>query len=636
MQYESFRLAALCCWLVACGVGESGAPDAAQPGPDAGSMLDPVDSGAPAEGDAGRIMDAAIGGDAQQVVATPDMDAQVDAGPMLDAQVDAAPSLDAAPPQDAASNMDAQVDATPDVDAQVDAAPSEAGMEPEPDAWTPRTDGCPEAAPLPLTRVRLRAATGQEGQLVGARIQGSLSGPTTDFVDLTSVTQAPAAGSFAELTFTNAAIYRYLRYYAPPGSGGGLAEIAFYYGTRRLTGAAFGTVGTDPTHGFALALDGDPSSYFVPVADGGGYVGLDIAHGYVTQPVTFTPGPTSTSTPISVALATTTPDAAIRYTLDGSDPTPSTGTPYQVPIELSEGRTELRVRAFAACRFDTPVSSATYVIGGSQPPITKGLRSYHIGNSLTDTINPWLRPIADSTGLLHDYARWTIPGAPIKWIAEHKGTGFGSPDGATVYDTFVQSFAPIDHLSLQPYGDPDFASQGPAAISLMNTALAHSPDIQFWIYSQWPGRTEWSSGAFSQGYSGWPVQHPATSWEEGVDNHLLYHEAFRDYVDPSVPGKRILIVPAGLALKELKRQMDAALIPGLSDFFSTMFEDEEHLRVPAQYLVGLVFYSCLYRQSPEGRVTHSGTGLTQAQAQALQRIAWNVASNYPGSGIAAN
>lgn len=599
MHPKSFRLAVLCTFILACQKGQISSPGAtgsgARPLPDSGVFY-----AAP--------VDAAVSGEP-----TPDAGA-LDAGSAMDAQVDAAP----------APQMDAQVDAAPDADAQ----------QPETDAAMPRTDGCPDAAPQPLTRVRIRAAAGQEAQLVGARIQGSLSGPTTDFVDLSTVTQAPVAGAYADLSFNNAATYRYLRYYAPPGSQGGVAELAFYHGSTPLSGASFGTVSTDPTHGYALALDGDVSSYFVPDANGGGYVGLDIARGYVTDSVTFSPGPASSSTPISVALSTPTSGASIRYTLDGSDPTHTTGTLYQAPIQLTDGRTELRVLAYASCRFDTPLTTGTYVIGSSQPPITQGWKSFHLGNSLTDTINSWLKPIADSTGLTHDYSRWTIPGAPIKWLAEHKGEGFGTPTAASMYDSYVQSAAPIDHLSLQPYGDPDFDTQGAAAIGLMNTALAYSPNIQFWIYAQWPGRTEWATGSFSQGYSGWPVAHPATTWEEGVSNHLLYHEAFRDHVDPSVQGKPILIVPAGLALRELKRQMDAGLIPGLTDFFSTMFEDEEHLRVPAQYLVSLVFYSCLYRQSPEGRVTYSGTGLTEAQALALQRIAWNVASSYAGSGIA--
>jgi hypothetical protein len=104
-------------------------------------------------------------------------------------------------------------------------------------------------------------------------------------------------------------------------------------------------------------------------------------------------------------------------------------------------------------------------------------------------------------------------------------------------------------------------------------------------------------------------------------------------VDARVGGKPLLIVPGGLALVELKRRMDTGAVPGLGDFFGTMFEDELHLTRPAQYLVALVFYACLYRQTPEGRVTSAGTGLTTEQARIFQQIAWIVASEYAGSGV---
>jgi len=209
-----------------------------------------------------------------------------------------------------------------------------------------------------------------------------------------------------------------------------------------------------------------------------------------------------------------------------------------------------------------------------------------------------------------------------------------------VFDTFVDSYAPIDHMSIQPYSDPDWTIQGPPAVSILTKALEHSPNIQFWIYAQWPGQTEWSKPieAFANGggkvFPPWQVQHKPTTWEEATQNEVLYHEAFRDQIQPSVGGKPILIVPGGLALVELKRQFDGGMIPGQSgDFFKTFFEDEAHIAPPAQYLVSLVFYACLYKLTPESRVTHEGTGLTTEQAVIYQRIAWDVASNYPSSGI---
>jgi hypothetical protein len=517
------------------------------------------------------------------------------------------------------------------------------GIDSKPEGGTPvvdvpRTDGCPTDAPQSFDRVRILPATGQAAQLVGARIQGSNSGPTTNFVDLATIAQAPVEGTFTELTFENSRLYRYLRFYAGPGTLGGLAEVEFFHGASRLSGDAFGTASGDAQQPFAFALDGDPATYFAGAANGGRYVGLDIARGYVTAPVSFAPDGATAADPIDVTLTSATPGAVIRYTVDGSDPTAGVSPTYSEPLRVERGTTSLRAVAQSACRFDSSIGSATYSIGQSTVPVGSGLRSYHIGNSLTDTINPWLEPIADSTGVDHVYARWTIPGAPIRWLAEHQGQGFEDPAGASHFDTFVQTFSPIDHLSIQPYSDPDFESQGGAAVGFLTTALQYNPDIQFWIYAQWPGQTAWATESFANGggtvYPDWQVARAPTNWEEGAQNYVLYFEAFRDYVDSRVGGKPLLIVPGGLALVELKRQIDAGMVPGFVDFFGAMFEDEAHLKTPAQYLIALVFYACLYRQSPEARVTFAGTGLTSEQALIFQRIAWDVASSYPGSGIA--
>jgi hypothetical protein len=415
-----------------------------------------------------------------------------------------------------------------------------------------------------------------------------------------------------------------------------LVELEFYYGNRRIAGEPFGTaVQNSP---FAAAFDGDTATFFAATTSGGGYVGIDIAAGHVTGPVSFSPSGMSSTEPLDVTLTSDTNGAMIRFTIDDNQPTSSSGTAYIAPVHLTDGRTRIRAIASSACRFDSRVTSASYVIDMNPQPSPEGLRTYHLGNSLTDTINPWLKPIADSTGVEHEYARWTIPGAPIKWLAEHQGSGFEDPEGANAFDSFVDSFAPIDHLSIQPYSDPDWNDQGAAAVGLLTKALQYSPNIQFWVYAQWPGQTEWATEAFANGggnvFPPWQVAHKPTNWEEATENELLYHEAFRDHIEPSVGGKPILIVPGGLALVELKRQMAENAIPGLSgDFFAEFFEDEVHLFPKAQYLVSLVFYACLYNQTPEGRVTHEGPGLTDEQALAFQRIAWDVASSYSGSGI---
>lgn len=173
---------------------------------------------------------------------------------------------------------------------------------------------------------------------------------------------------------------------------------------------------------------------------------------------------------------------------------------------------------------------------------------------------------------------------------------------------------------------------------MINTALRDSPDLQVWIYAQWQGQTQWQTSVFANGggtsYPDFQVPRKPTTWEDGTRNALLYFEQFRNYVDARVTTntKPMLVVPAGVALIELKRQIELGQVPGITNFFSAMFEDEEHLTRPAQYLVALVFYACLYRENPEGKVTFNGP-LTAEQARIFQRIAWTTASTYAGSGI---
>jgi Fn3 associated len=610
----------LAAWLTACS-------------PRDGSSLE-ADSGPPDSEDAGGGMDADADGPEERDASHDDSggpDPKGDGGPI---QPSDAGGHDAAP----SNGPDADtLDATVPDDAPASDATVTDPTDPAPDAGPElRPDGCAVDAPLALNRVRIYPAAGEAALLVGARIQGSNTGPTSDFVDLATVTQAPAENAFSELTFVNERLFRYLRFYAPAESSGGLASIEFLHGETVLHGAGFGTASA-VGHPYTAALDSDLTSYFAGAAIGGNYVGLDIAGSFVAAAPRFSPDGQTSVNPLSVSLGSTTAGAHIRYTLDGSNPSRELGTEYTSQLLLERGRINLRAIAYASCYFDSAVSSASYTMGSQPIPVTVGLKTYHLGNSLTDTINPWLEPIADSTGVDHVYARWTIPGAPIRWLNEHKREGFETPEGAGDYDTFVRTFAPIDHLSLQPFSDPDFVSQGGAAVELLTAALTHSPELQVWIYAQWPGRTDWQRDAFSNGggpsYPEWRVPSAPTTWEDATRNHLLYHEAFRTYVDERVPGKALRIVPGGLALVELKRQMDAGAIPGLSDFFNTMFDDDLHLSRRAQYLVSLVFYACLYRQTPEARVTHAGTDLTVEQALAFQRIAWSTASTYSLSGI---
>jgi alpha-tubulin suppressor-like RCC1 family protein len=88
----------------------------------------------------------------------------------------------------------------------------------------------------------------------------------------------------------------------------------------------------------------------------------DVVEAAVAAPV-FAPPPGTFATAQSVAITTATPDAVIRYTLDGSPPGPGSaiyGGPLSVPRNLI-----LSARAFRAGWLASPVSSGTYSIEGA-------------------------------------------------------------------------------------------------------------------------------------------------------------------------------------------------------------------------------------------------------------------------------
>ena len=121
-------------------------------------------------------------------------------------------------------------------------------------------DGCWQ---LPVVdRVRLFPMPGRADALVGGKIVGSVASATNNFVDLVTITEAPADGTWLEVEFDNDQQYRFVKYYGPPGSHGVVAEVELYADDELLTGKGFGSAGEGGSleNGFALALDGDENS----------------------------------------------------------------------------------------------------------------------------------------------------------------------------------------------------------------------------------------------------------------------------------------------------------------------------------------------------------------------------------------
>ena len=80
------------------------------------------------------------------------------------------------------------------------------------------------------------------------------------------------------------------------------------------------------------------------------------------------------SSPFNVTIASDTPGAAIRYTLDGKDPTLTTGNAFTEPITINR-TTCLRAAAFKAGWKSSNVDSQTYIFPDSHPGYQTALKS---------------------------------------------------------------------------------------------------------------------------------------------------------------------------------------------------------------------------------------------------------------------
>jgi unsaturated rhamnogalacturonyl hydrolase len=79
---------------------------------------------------------------------------------------------------------------------------------------------------------------------------------------------------------------------------------------------------------------------------------------------TFTPAGGTYSSAQNVSISTTTAGASIRYTVDGSTPTSTTGTLYSGPVSISS-TTTLKAIAYESGLTDSTVTTATYTISSS-------------------------------------------------------------------------------------------------------------------------------------------------------------------------------------------------------------------------------------------------------------------------------
>ena len=218
-------------------------------------------------------------------------------------------------------------------------------------------------------------------RLSASNSSGTTSGTIFAFVAGMAPTAATQAAT--AISETGATLHGEVN---PNGLG---ATACFIWGTDPLLIGASSTAVQDVGSGSSVisvnaALNGllDGTTYYYrivaesPAGTSGGSIMsfTTIAIGTVAEP-TFSPNQELHIGIMNASIATTTPGASIRYTLDGSAPTSSTGELYVEPITIN-ATTTIRAIAYLAAWKDSPVVTKTYTIGVATPAFTPGPGTY--------------------------------------------------------------------------------------------------------------------------------------------------------------------------------------------------------------------------------------------------------------------
>ena len=186
-----------------------------------------------------------------------------------------------------------------------------------------------------LSKVRILPKPGASALLAGGRITGSNEGPTTAFVELARIGQAPAGNGWLEVPVPPGRVYRFVKFESAQGTGIALAEVEFHSPAGRLSGRPFGTSvpKEKAANSFEKALDGDRNTIFETSTDHS-YVGIDLGSQAQAPRPQFKPAGGSFEVPQKVEISTWPGGATLRYTTDGSVPSDSNGQVYRRPITI--------------------------------------------------------------------------------------------------------------------------------------------------------------------------------------------------------------------------------------------------------------------------------------------------------------
>ncbi len=225
----------------------------------------------------------------------------------------------------------------------------------------------------------------------------------------------------------------------------------------------------------------------------------------------------------------------------------------------------------------TAVAARTLAPTLCNPGDTRQLGAFFIGHSLVGWDFPFLlEEMAKDLGHQHTQNLSFIIGAPLKWIWDRGNEAHGSnftqelPSGNYDHLVITEALPITNHIT-------DAVIYAPQYYGLV---LQGNPEAVLYIYQTWPELI-------------------VDDWFGQIEDERIYWEQIADAAGAAHPNAATpLIVPAGPALAELRRRIEAGQVPGIADVRGSIFVDDIHMTRLGNYFIAMVQYATLYKRCP--------------------------------------
>jgi hypothetical protein len=264
--------------------------------------------------------------------------------------------------------------------------------------------------------------------------------------------------------------------------------------------------------------------------------------------------------------------------------------------------------------------AASGLVGHAQD-VPAGQRVFYTGHSFHMFVVPRINQLATSAGI-NGHRTVGIQGIGGSRVIQHWDLNGGDNKAkATLESGQVDVFTMAAHLMIPDPGIENFVALG----------REHNPDLRFLVQASWM--------AFDATSPERRIRDNSERDETDLTALQTVSDPWRQKLEVQVDGlnqrhgrQAVFIVPVGDAVYVLRRRVKAGEFPGVAKQ-SELFRDPiGHGLGHVQALASYCNFTAIYRKSPVG-LSLNERGVSDEQHAILQRIAWDVVSNYKYSGV---